>query len=150
MFDNSCIERKWEDSPFPPNDRTGAQSLQMAAKPHATGRRNLWSILVRRRFCILSHRIERNDAALAGSMVAWLAGRQSHGSGGQARQSGHSVWGEGWALAAQWPRVARRRRGGGVDIGSGRSGVRDGRWHTYRDSMEGVHAMQRLGAADPA
>jgi hypothetical protein len=22
--------------------------------------------------------------------------------------------------------------------------------HTYRDSMEGVHAMQRLGAADPA
>jgi hypothetical protein len=62
--------------------------------------------------------------------VAWLAGReerQSHGSGGQARQSGHSVRGEGRALAARWPGVARRRRGGGGDIWSGRSGVRDGR-----------------------
>jgi hypothetical protein len=54
------------------------------------------------------------------------------------RQSGHSVRGEGRALAAWWPGVARRRRGGGRDIRSGRSGVRDGGWHTYRDSMEGV------------
>jgi hypothetical protein len=60
------------------------------------------------------------------------------------------VRGEGRALAARWPGVARCRRSGGGDIGSGRSGVRDGRWHTYRDSMEGVHAMQRLEAADPA
>jgi hypothetical protein len=70
--------------------------------------------------------------------VSWLVGRegrQSHESGGQARQSDHSVRGEGRALAAWWPGVARRRRGGGGDIGSGRSGVRDGRWHMYSSGV---------------